>query len=135
MPRGSNFSPFPQYFPQYFQYIFLSKGVELRSPLQILVVQIVVFLRTTHLICRSTDISKFFRGSLRFRDNESRLYLFGMLSLLQISIADVAIYTLIEFFKLKDNLGSYPKIAASNKKVEENRNIAKYLRERPAAAF
>ena len=27
-----------------------------------------------HLICRSTDISKCFRGSLRRRDNESRLY-------------------------------------------------------------
>ena len=26
-----------------------------------------------HLICRSTDISKCFRGSLRLRDNESRL--------------------------------------------------------------
>ena len=32
------------------------------------------FLNTTKLICRSTDISKCFRGSLRFRDNESRLY-------------------------------------------------------------
>ena len=33
------------------------------------------FLNTTNLICRSTDISKCFRGSLRFRDNESRLFL------------------------------------------------------------
>ena len=32
------------------------------------------FLNTINLICRSTDISKCFRGSLRFRDNESRLY-------------------------------------------------------------
>ena len=32
------------------------------------------FLNTTNLICRSTDISNFFSGSLRFRDNESRLY-------------------------------------------------------------
>ena len=32
------------------------------------------FLSTTNLICRSTDISKCFRGSFRFRDNESRLY-------------------------------------------------------------
>ena len=35
-----------------------------------------IFLNTTNLICRSTDISKCFRGSLRFRDNESRLYFF-----------------------------------------------------------
>ena len=27
-----------------------------------------------NLICRSTDISKCFRGFLRLRDNESRLY-------------------------------------------------------------
>ena len=33
------------------------------------------FLNTINLICRSTDISKCFRGSLRFRDNESRLYI------------------------------------------------------------
>ena len=32
------------------------------------------FLNTTILIYRSTDSSKCFRGSLRFRDNESRLY-------------------------------------------------------------
>ena len=31
------------------------------------------FLSTTNLICRSTDISKCFSGSLRFRDNENRL--------------------------------------------------------------
>ena len=34
-----------------------------------------IFLNSAHLICRSTDISKCFRGSLRLRDNESRLYL------------------------------------------------------------
>ena len=33
-----------------------------------------IFLSSAHLICRSTDISKYFRGSLRLRDNESRLY-------------------------------------------------------------
>ena len=32
------------------------------------------FLNSAHLICRSTDISQCFRGSLRLRDNESRLY-------------------------------------------------------------
>ena len=35
-----------------------------------------IFLNTAHLICRSTDISKCFRGSLRLRDNESRLYMY-----------------------------------------------------------
>ena len=34
-----------------------------------------IFFNTAHLICRSTDISKCFRGSLRLRDNESRLYI------------------------------------------------------------
>ena len=35
-----------------------------------------VFLNSAHLICRSTDISKCFSGSLRVRDNESRLHFF-----------------------------------------------------------
>ena len=34
-----------------------------------------IFLNFANLICRSMDISKYFRGSLRLRDNESRLYL------------------------------------------------------------
>ena len=34
-----------------------------------------IFLDSAHLICRSTDISKCFRGFLRLRDNESRLYM------------------------------------------------------------
>ena len=33
-----------------------------------------IFLNSVDLICRSTDISKCFRGSLRLRDNENRLY-------------------------------------------------------------
>ena len=36
---------------------------------------IYIFLNSENLICRSTDISKGFRGSLQLRDNESRLYL------------------------------------------------------------
>ena len=34
---------------------------------------ICIFLNSENLICRSTDISKCFRGSLQLRDNESRL--------------------------------------------------------------
>ena len=34
-----------------------------------------IFLNSANLICRSTDISKCFRGSLRLRDNENRLYI------------------------------------------------------------
>ena len=34
-----------------------------------------IFLSSAHLICQSTDISKYFRGVLRLRDNESRRYL------------------------------------------------------------
>ena len=33
-----------------------------------------IFINSANLICRSTDISKCFRGSLRLRDNENRLY-------------------------------------------------------------
>ena len=39
-----------------------------------------VFLHSANLICRNTDISKCFRGFLRLRDNESRLYLLLLLS-------------------------------------------------------
>ena len=35
-----------------------------------------VFLNSANLICRSTDISNYFRESLGIRDNESRLYIF-----------------------------------------------------------
>ena len=34
------------------------------------------FLNSANLICRGTDISKYFRESLGIRDNESRLYIF-----------------------------------------------------------
>ena len=36
--------------------------------------ELFVFLKSANLICRDTDISKYFRESLRLRDNESRLY-------------------------------------------------------------
>ena len=36
---------------------------------------ICICLNSENLICRTTDISKCFRGSLQLRDNESRLYL------------------------------------------------------------
>ena len=39
------------------------------------VIQFIVFLTLSTLICRSTDISKCFSESLGIRDNESRLYL------------------------------------------------------------
>ena len=66
---GSNFSPFPQYF----QHIFLSKG-QITCSFVKFGCSNYFFLDTTNLICRSTDISKCFRGSLRLRDNENRLY-------------------------------------------------------------
>ena len=44
-----------------------------------MVVQFIVFLTLSTLICRGTDISKCFSESLVIRDNESRLYLGIML--------------------------------------------------------
>ena len=67
--RG-NFSPFPQYF----QYTFLSKGVLITYSLVKFSCAICIFLNPENLICRTTDISRCFRGSLQLRDNESRLY-------------------------------------------------------------
>ena len=51
------------------------------------------------------------------------------------SLADVAIHGYLDFMKLTDCLEKFPKIAASFKKVEANKNIAKYLKERPPNEF
>ena len=66
----SNFSSFPQYF----QYIS-----NLKSPFTYIFVKCgftnYFFLNSANLICRSTDISKYFRESHGIGDSESRLYL------------------------------------------------------------
>ena len=59
-----------------FIYIFLTSGVKLHIHLLNVVVQFIVFLTLSTLICRSTDISKCFSESLGIRDNGSRLYLY-----------------------------------------------------------
>ena len=56
-------------------YIFLTSGVKLHIHLLNVVVQFIVFLTLSTLICRGTDISKCFSESLGIRDNESRLYM------------------------------------------------------------
>ena len=66
----SNFSSFPHYFI----YIFLTSGVKLHIHLLNVVVQFIVFLTLSTLICRSTDISKCFSESLGIRDNGSQLF-------------------------------------------------------------
>ena len=62
-------------FPQYFQYIS-----NFKSPITYTFVQCgcsnYFFLNSATLICRGTNISKYFRESLGIRDNESRLYMF-----------------------------------------------------------
>ena len=62
----SNFSSFPQYF----QYIS-----NFKSPITHIFVKCgcsnYFFLNSANLICRDTDISKYFRESLGIRDNES----------------------------------------------------------------
>ena len=56
--------------------IFLTSEVKLHIHLLNVVVQFIVFLALSTLICQSTDISKCFSESLGIRDNESRLYFF-----------------------------------------------------------
>ena len=56
------------------KYIYiLCKGVKLHMNLGHLVVRF-FFLNSGNLICRSTDISMYFREFLGVRDNEIRLY-------------------------------------------------------------
>ena len=68
--RWEHFSSFYNIFT-----IFLSSGVKLDIHLWNVVVRFIVFLKFANLICPGTDISKCFRKSLGFRDNESRLHL------------------------------------------------------------
>ena len=66
-------APQEQFLP--FSTIFSVYIFNLRSQITYLFVKfgcsICIFLSSANLICRSTDISKCFRGSLRLRDNES----------------------------------------------------------------
>ena len=55
-------------------YIFLTSGVKLHIHLLNVVVQFIIFLTLSTLMCRGTDISKCFSESLGIRDNEIRLY-------------------------------------------------------------
>ena len=56
----------------FYTYIQTS-GVKLHIHLLNVVVQFIILLTLSTLICRSTDISKGFSESLGIRDNESRL--------------------------------------------------------------
>ena len=60
----------------FYIYIFLTSGVKVHIYLLNVVVQFIVFLTLSTLICRSTDISACFSESLGVRDNEVRLYVF-----------------------------------------------------------
>ena len=54
-----------------FYIVFLTSGVKLHIHLLNVVVQFIVFLTLSTLICQGTDISKCFSESLGIRDNES----------------------------------------------------------------
>ena len=56
-------------------YIFLTSGVKLHIHLLNVIVKFIVFLTLSSLICRGTDILKYFSESLGIRENESRLYI------------------------------------------------------------
>ena len=53
-------------------------GVKLPINLKNEVVQFILSLNSANLICRGTDIWKYFRESYGFGDNESRLYTFSL---------------------------------------------------------
>ena len=57
----------------FYIYIFLTSGVKLHIYLLNVVVQFIVFLTLSTLICQGTDISKCSSESLGIRDNESRM--------------------------------------------------------------
>ena len=55
----------------FYIYIFLTSGVKLHIHLLNVVVQFIILLTLSTLICRGTDISKCFNESLGIRDNGS----------------------------------------------------------------
>ena len=73
----------------FYIYIFLTSGVKLHIHLLNVVVQFIVFLTLSTLICRGTDVSMCFSESRGIRDNESRLYFVYLLSLVEWGIKDV----------------------------------------------
>ena len=48
-----------------------------------------------------------------------------------LSLADCLVHSIVDFLQLTDKVKAYPKVAASIKRVEENANIAKWLKARP----
>ena len=62
-------------FSTIFSLLYLTSGFKLHIHLLNVVVRFIVFFNSENLICRGTDISKYFRESLGLRYNESRLYL------------------------------------------------------------
>ena len=75
MWKRGEIAPKEQFLPFFtlFYIIFLISGVKLHIHLLNVVVQFIVFLTLSALICRGTDISKCFSESLEIRVNESRL--------------------------------------------------------------
>ena len=69
----SNFSSFHNIFN-----ISLASAVKLHINFLNVVVRFIFFLNSANLICRGSDISKYFRESLGLRDDESRLYLYNL---------------------------------------------------------
>ena len=63
-------------FSTLFYIYILTSEVKLHIHLLNVVVQFIVFLTLSTLICRGTDIWKCFSESLGIRDNEGRLYKF-----------------------------------------------------------
>ena len=53
----------------------------------------------------------------------------------QLTVADLTLRGYLEFLGLQFLFDKFPKVAASCKKVEENKNIAKWLKERPDNVF
>ena len=62
-------------FSTIFSLLYLTSGFKLHIHLLNVVVRFIVFLNSANLICRGTDISKYFRESLGLRNNKNRLYM------------------------------------------------------------
>ena len=55
--------------------------------------------------------------------------------LFQLTWADCAIFATVDSLNLRDACEKFPKVVACVKKVEANKNIAKWIKERPVTPF
>ena len=98
------------------------------------------FLKSANLICRSTDISKYFRESLGVRDNESRLYLIKYILISPLKYRNILGTKLLSSLEQQENavslvqfLDHHFEYPASISSVKDRQHFREYSRDKFAS--